>query len=114
MLETIRRAEDYLEAWPHPTWRLSGLCAGAGIEAPVLRQACTELFGVRATRYLARFRLERLRRDLLASAEGAEDVAALARRWGLWHMPSLRLWYPLHFGETMESTRRRGLLAHGG
>ena len=113
LLDAIRRAEDYLEASPRPSWRLSGLCAGAGIDAPVLRQACTELFGLRATRYLALFRLERLRRDLLASAGGAEDVAALARRWGFWHLPWLRLWYRLHFGETMECTRSRGLVAHG-
>jgi AraC-like DNA-binding protein len=113
LLEAIRRAEDYLEASPQPSWRLSGLCAGADIDASVLRQACAELFGLRATRYLALFRLERLRRDLLASTEGAEDVAALARRWGFWNLPWLRLWYRRRFGETIECTRRRGLLAHG-
>lgn len=112
LLDAIRRAEDYLEASPCPSWRLSGLCAAAGIEASVLRQACAELFGLRATRYLARFRLDRLHRDLLASADGAEDTAALARRWGFWNLPWLRLWYRLHFGESMKGTRRRGLLVH--
>jgi hypothetical protein len=77
LLEAIRRAEDYLDASPRPSWRLSGLCAGAGIDAPVLRQACAELFGLRAPRYLALFRLDRLRRDLLASADGAEEVRRL-------------------------------------
>jgi AraC-like DNA-binding protein len=112
LLEAIRRAEDYLEASPRPSWRLSGLCAAAGIDASVLRQACAELFGLGATRYLGRFRLDRLRRDLLASADGAEDVGTLARRWGFWNLPWLRLKYRLHFGESLECTRSRGLLAH--
>ncbi|MBT2503857.1 AraC family transcriptional regulator [Curtobacterium sp. ISL-83] len=84
----------------------SDMSGAAGISDRTLQQAFQDELGETPLAYLRRYRLERIRHDLLAG--DGESVGEVARRWGIGHLGRFAAVYAVAFGEMPSDTLTQG------
>lgn len=85
---------------------ISIFCETAAVSERTLNRAFNERFDIGPKAYLLRYRLSRMRRDLL-DVDGQETVSDIANRWGFWHIGQLAREYQRQFGELPSATLLR-------
>ena len=100
----LKRALDYLQAYPGKVVTVEQLCHESACSASTLERAFREHFGVTPKRYLLAMRLSAVRRTLLSSVEH-RSVSDVAAQWGFWHMSKFAADYKRMFGELPSATR---------
>lgn len=103
----VKAAEDYALSHADARVYVSDLCRAAAVSERVLEYAFKGVMGLTPTAYLARLRLHRVRRALLAATHGSTTVSAVALDWGFWHFGDFSRAYKGCFGELPSDTLRR-------
>jgi len=104
--KVLRRALDYLSAFPREALTVEQLCNNSASSMSTLERAFKEHFGVSPKRYLILSRLSGVRRMLLDS-RSTPSIADAANEWGFWHMGSFAANYRRIYGELPSETLRR-------
>jgi len=102
----VRRAENYIEAGIAGPIAMEDLVAAAGVSARSLFAGFRRFRGMTPMQFVRARRLERVRADLLASAEGV-TVAGISQRWGFSNPGRMAADYRRRFGEYPVETLRR-------
>ena len=93
----LRRALEVLDSETESPPSIRELCVLCGSSWPTLQRAFIERFGIGPKTYANALRLNRVRRDLIASGKSGK-IADAANRWGFWHMGQLAKDYRKLFG----------------
>ena len=99
----VRVALELMEESADENLPISFFCETAAVSERTLNRAFNERFDIGPKAYLLRYRLSRMRRDLL-DIDGAKTVSDIANRWGFWHMGQLAREYQRQFGELPSET----------
>jgi len=106
-VKSVQRAIDWLTAAAPDGVSVAEICEATGVSWRTLDRGFREQFGIGPKAYLNRFRLSRVRSDLLR--QGIETpVADAANAWGFWHMGQFARDYRQMFGELPSVTRTGG------
>lgn len=104
----VRSARAQVLAGPDDAVSIAGLCRTLKVSRRSLQYAFEELTGMGAVQFLRNVRLNAVRREILGRPGDAEEpIAAIAARWGFWHLPRFAAYYRALFGELPSATRRR-------
>ncbi len=103
----MKRAEEFALAKAGEPFHVGDLCRAAGVSERTLEYAFREILGTTPIAYLARLRLHRVRRALLAARPGSTTVSAAALDAGFWHFGEFSRAYRDCFGELPSATLRR-------
>ncbi|CUH44690.1 helix-turn-helix domain-containing protein [Ruegeria atlantica] len=82
---------------------ISRICREAGVSWRTLDRAFFEKFGVGPKKYYLRFRLNRVRSDLIRKTDQC-SISDIANRWGFWHLGQFAQDYHNMFGELPSQT----------
>lgn len=93
----LRRALEILDTETESPPSIRELCVLCGSSWPTLQRAFIERFGIGPKTYANALRLNRVRRDLIASGKSGK-IADAANRWGFWHMGQMAKDYRKLFG----------------
>ncbi len=106
----MARAKEYLRENPQEPVSVQELCRRISASERTLQYGFKRRFGVSPKQYLMARRLNGVRKDLLATAEGPKLVSEAAMRWGFWHLSQFAQDYRRLFGELPSQTlgRARG------
>lgn len=87
---------------------VADLCRMLKVSRRSLQYAFEELTGIGAVQFLRNVRLNAVRRELHhLGRQPQEPIAAVAARWGFWHMPRFAAYYRVLFDELPSETRAR-------
>jgi AraC family transcriptional regulator, ethanolamine operon transcriptional activator len=103
----VRKAEDYVLAHTGDRVYVGDLCRATGVSERALEYAFRDVMGMTPVAHLARIRLHRVRKALLAAAPGSTTVTAAALDWGFWRFGEFARAYKDCFGELPSATLRR-------
>lgn len=102
----VRQAEQYLRDHARSAPTLSRVAAAVGVSVRSLSGAFRQFRGASPMAFLREERLQGVRRDLLAAADGA-TVASVAEQWGYANLGAFAAAYRRRFGENPSATLRR-------
>jgi AraC family ethanolamine operon transcriptional activator len=103
----VRRAEDYMQAHVRNPLSVLDLCRELDVSERTLHYAFQEFRGLSPMAYFKANRLNAVRQELKAAAEGSATVHEIARRWGFWHTGEFAADYRRLFGELPSRTFNR-------
>ena len=83
------------------------LAAAVGVSSRALFVAFREAYDQTPMGYLREFRLQQVRRALLAGSVATESLTQLALQWGFFHYGRFAQYYRDRFGERPQETVRR-------
>lgn len=101
----IKRAVDWIEAYPARKIRLEDLAAVAGVSIRTLQNGFRSQLGISPLGYIIKTRLRYVHRDLL---QGDPDISIedIAMKWGFTHMGDFSARYRKLFGHLPSETRK--------
>ena len=102
----VRRALEYLEAFPREALTVERLCRHSAASMSTLERAFKDRLGVSPQRYLLLSRLSGVRRALLNDDSGL-SVTGAANAWGFWHMGKFAADYRRVYAELPSQTLRK-------
>lgn len=100
----LRRALEFLEAYPREPLTVEQLCLASASSLSTLERAFKEHFGVSPKRYLMLSRFSGVRRSLLGG-ENTRSITDVANEWGFWHMGKFAADYKRIFGQLPSQAR---------
>lgn len=103
----VRRATEIIEERAHEPLTITGIAAEVGCSARALQLGFAKHHGVSPNKYLARVRLERVHRALLASSPDTATVGAIASSWGYTNLGRFAGAYRQRYGVTPLQTLRK-------
>lgn len=103
----VKRVEAYIRANAHRPIRLQDLVAVAGISERSLQYGFRRFRGASPMKFLESVRLDRVRGELLSSAEDRSTITDVALKWGFVHHGNFARAYRRRFGENPSRTRFR-------
>lgn len=104
----VRKVREGALASPSDPFHVADVCRSLGVSRRSLQYAFEDLTGMGAVQFLRNVRLNAVRRELHIPVGCPEEpIAAIAARWGFWHMPRFAGYYRALFGELPSETRRR-------
>lgn len=104
----VRKVREQALASPSEPLHVADVCRSLAVSRRSLQYAFEDLAGMGAVEFLRNVRLNAVRRELrVPVACPDEPIAAIAARWGFWHMPRFAAYYRAMFGERPSETRRR-------
>ncbi|WP_374615625.1 helix-turn-helix domain-containing protein [Thauera aminoaromatica] len=112
----VRKVRELALERPSEPLQIADICRSLAVSRRSLQYAFEDLVGMGAVEFLRNVRLNAVRRELrVATGSPDEPIAAIAARWGFWHMPRFAAYYRALFGELPSETRRRegGSTPHG-
>ncbi|MFB7632569.1 AraC family transcriptional regulator [Streptomyces sp. NPDC056149] len=101
---TVRRAMEIIEGHAAEPLTVTEIadCVGVGVRA--LQEGFRRHLDTTPLAYLREVRLDRIRKELLASDPGTTTVTTIASRWGFLHPGRFSVAYRERFGETPSKT----------
>jgi AraC family ethanolamine operon transcriptional activator len=93
----LRRALDYIEAYPQEALTVDSLCVESASSLSTLERAFRERFSMSPKRYMLIQRFHHVHRALLDKDE-ITNIAEIANNWGFWHMGKFAADYRKLFG----------------
>jgi AraC-like DNA-binding protein len=103
----VKRAEEYIAAHAEDDVTISDLVVASGASTRTLFESFRKFRGVTPMQYLRRYRLEKVREELLrAGPEGS--VTELALKWNFEQLGRFASYYASIYGERPSDTLRRG------
>ncbi|WP_185899415.1 AraC family transcriptional regulator [Streptomyces sp. WAC07061] len=104
----VRRARDFCADHAHEPISPADMAQAAGISVQSLREGFRRHLDTTPLAYLRGVRLMRVRRDLVAVAEGRAtgNVTGVALRWGFTHLGRFTGYYREAYGEAPSQTLR--------
>jgi AraC family ethanolamine operon transcriptional activator len=104
----VRKVREGALASPSDPFHVADVCRSLGVSRRSLQYAFEDLTGMGVVQFLRNVRLNAVRRELhIPFGCPEEPIAAIAARWGFWHMPRFAGYYRALFGELPSETRRR-------
>ena len=103
----VRRAVEYLEMHAAEPVTVDMLAAAVGVSSRALFVAFREAYDQTPMGYLREFRLQQVRRALLAGSVATESLTQLALQWGFFHYGRFAQYYRDRLGERPQETVRR-------
>ncbi|MFB9877982.1 helix-turn-helix transcriptional regulator [Planobispora siamensis] len=104
--ETVRRAVAFIDDHADADITLTDIAAAARVSGRTLQYAFREHLGTTPMGYLRRVRLAAAHADLLAADPGHTTVAAVAARWGFFHLGRFAAAYRDAYGYQPSDTLR--------
>lgn len=104
----LQRAQQFIHEHGRDDIALEDIEQAAGVSRYKLFEAFREHFGQPPMAYLKRYRLEAVRRDLLAD-RSTGSISAIAMGWGFSHLGRFSGEYKALFGETPTETLKRSV-----
>ena len=104
ILDTVRRAEDYIDANLSKAISIVDICNATGVPIYTLERAFTKIYGIGPKRFLGCRRLSVLRGLLLRSFSEEISVTHAAFSCGLTHLGRASINYKKLFGESPSET----------
>src|SRR5262245_42681463 len=104
---STERALQYIHANAAEVPTLGEIAQAAGVGVRALMRGFEKRVGVSPMRYLLRWRLDRVRADLLDAAPGTSTVTDIALRWGFGNLGDFAARYRDRFGELPRATLQR-------
>ena len=101
--KSVRRALALMAEWAEDGISIGTICEASGASWRTLDRGFREQFGIGPKAYLNRFRLGKVRSDLLEKRADT-TVADAANAWGFWHMGQFAKDYRKMFGELPSET----------
>lgn len=101
----LRKALDYLAAFPREPLTVEQLCIASASSMSTLERAFGDHFGISPKRYLMLSRFSGVRHALLDSPH-ASSISNVANEWGFWHMGKFAADYKRIFGQLPSETTR--------
>ena len=101
----LDRALEHIEGDLEGELTVATLCSGIGVSNSTLERVFRSQLGTTPKKYINRLRLQRARRDLVASGD-AIPIADIANRWGFWHLGQFARDYRRQFHELPRDTAR--------
>ena len=105
--QALKKALDYIAEYSGETLKVLDLCKVTGVSVRTLRYAFLDRFGISPKAYLVTYRLNKVRKELLASSSSTTKISDIANLWGFWHMGQFAADYRKLFGELPSETRIR-------
>ncbi len=99
----LRKALDYIAAFPQEPLTVERLCMASAGSMSTLERAFAEHFGVSPKRYLMLSRFSGVRRALLNITD-TRSITSVANEWGFWHMGKFAADYKRIFGQLPSET----------
>jgi len=111
----VRKVRELALERPSEPLQIADICRSLAVSRRSLQYAFEDLTGMGVVQFLRNVRLNAVRREIRVAAGGPEPIAAIAARWGFWHMPRFAAYYRALFGGLPSETRRRegGSTPHG-
>ncbi len=103
----VRKVREQALASPGEPPNVTDVCRSLAVSRRSLQYAFEDLTGMGVVQFLRNVRLNAVRREIRVAAGGPEPIAAIAARWGFWHMPRFAAYYRALFGELPSETRGR-------
>lgn len=104
----VRKVREQALASPGEPLGVTDLCRSLAVSRRSLQYAFEDLTGMGVVQFLRNVRLNAVRREIRGAAGGPDEpIAAIAARWGFWHLPRFAGYYRALFGELPSQTRRR-------
>jgi len=100
----LRKALDYIAAFPREPLTVEQLCTASAGSMSTLERAFAEHFGVSPKRYLMLSRFSGVRRALLDISD-TRSITSVANDWGFWHMGNFAADYKRIYGQLPSQTR---------
>jgi AraC-like DNA-binding protein len=104
----IRRAVEYIDAYPERPLTVVEIAEIAGVGVRTLQAGFRKHLGMSPTAYLRSVRLDRVHECLTAPEASDETVTDVALRWGFGHLPRFAAAYRQRFGTSPSDTLARG------
>lgn len=101
----VRKVREQALASPGEPPNVTDFCRSLAVSRRSLQYAFEDLTGMGVVQFLRNVRLNAVRREIRVAAGGPEPIAAIAARWGFWHMPRFAAYYRALFGELPSETR---------
>ncbi|WP_052869445.1 AraC family transcriptional regulator [Streptomyces niger] len=102
----VRRAMDVIEGHAAEPLTVAEIAEYVGVGVRALQEGFRRHLDTTPLAYLREVRLDRVRKELLASYPGATTVTDVASRWGFFHPGRFSLAYRQRFGESPSKTLR--------
>ncbi|WP_109478862.1 AraC family transcriptional regulator [Paraburkholderia sp. C35] len=106
----LLRARQFIHDHAQDDITLEDVERAAGVARPKLFAGFKQHFGLAPIAYLKRFRLEAVRREILADRSD-RNVSSIAMSWGFSHLGRFSVEYKAMFGETPSQTLKRAIRA---
>lgn len=104
----VRKVRELALERPSEPLQVADVSRSLAVSRRSLQYAFEDLVGMGVVEFLRNVRLNAVRRELrVATGSPDEPIAAIAARWGFWHMPRFAAYYRALFGELPSETRRR-------
>jgi AraC family ethanolamine operon transcriptional activator len=100
----LRKALDYIAAFPGEPLTVEQLCVASAGSMSTLERAFAEHFGVSPKRYLMLSRFSGVHRALL-DISSISSITTVANEWGFWHMGKFAADYRKIYGQLPSQTR---------
>ncbi|POX38857.1 AraC family transcriptional regulator [Streptomyces sp. Ru73] len=103
---TVRRAMEVIEGHAAEPLTVAEIAEYVGVGVRALQDGFRRHLDTTPLAYLREVRLDRVRKELLASHPGATTVTTVASRWGFFHPGRFSVAYRQRFGESPSETLR--------
>jgi AraC family ethanolamine operon transcriptional activator len=107
----LQRALSFIGAMAEEPFTIRDLCREAGASERTLQYAFQDYFGLSPKRYVNAFRLDTVRRKLLAADPSTTSVGDVAGHMGFWHSGQFAATYLRFCGELPSETLKRPVSA---
>ena len=103
--ELLEEAQNNLELVT-----IMDLCMHAHVSDRTLRHAFNDYYGVSPQQYLKSYRLNAVRKEMIAQNPSHLKITDVANKWGFWHMGQFAQDYKRRFGELPSETMNKLLV----
>lgn len=107
---SVRLALDFIDRHLGEDFTMDELARRSGVSTRALQRLFRDFLGTQPMSYIARLRLERIRKALADPSE-TSMISEIAGRWGYSHMGYFTSRYREMFGETASQTRQKASVA---
>lgn len=106
-LRLLRGAQEYIDHHLTSGISVAEVCRRTGTSRRALERTFLSVLGMGPAAFIRNLQLNRVRRDLLSSAQDGISIGDIAARYGIWHWSRFSQNYQLLFDELPSQTRAR-------